>query len=258
MKRLESLFENKKKDILNIYTTAGYPQLGSTVEVVVALDKAGVDIVEIGMPYSDPMADGETIQLSSKQALENGMSLQILFEQIKEIRTQATIPIILMGYLNQIIQYGTDSFLAKCQEVGVDSLIIPDLPLDIYEEEYLALIEQYGLGFSFLVTPQTSDTRILKAAKMTSSFLYVVSQSSTTGKSKDIQDHQVKYFKRLQGLNIGTPQLIGFGIHDKASFYKASSYANGAIIGSAFIKHLKKNGDDLSQSTQEFVNAILD
>jgi len=242
MSRLRQLFEHKKSDVLNIYTTAGYPNLDSTVETVLALEKAGVDIVELGMPYSDPMADGETIQLSSAQALANGMTLDLLFEQVKAIRAQSQIPLVLMGYLNQWMQYGEDRFLAACKDSGIDGLIIPDLPMDIYETEYADKVKAAGLDFSFLVTPQTSDDRIRKADQLSQGFLYVVSQSSITGGSKDIQDSQVTYFNRLKRLQLETPKLIGFGIHDKATFDKACAYANGAIIGSAFIRHLGNGG----------------
>jgi len=227
MNRIKRLFEKKQSKVLNIYTTAGFPNLGDTVNVVLTLDKAGVDIIELGMPFSDPMADGETIQLSSAKALKNGMTLDLLFDQVKQIRKESSIPIVLMGYLNQWLQYGEEKFLQACAEAGVDGLIIPDLPMEIYESEYKSQIEKHNLGFSFLVTPQTSDERILKADKLSSnSFLYVVSQASITGGSKDIHQTQIDYFRRLEKLSLKTPRLIGFGIHDKATFDKACQYAN--------------------------------
>lgn len=241
MNRIKTLFQNKQSKILNIYTTAGFPNLSDTIDIVLALNKAGVDIIELGMPFSDPMADGETIQQSSSKALKNGMTLELLFDQVKEIRKTCNIPIVLMGYLNQWMQYGENEFLKSCKEAGVDGLIIPDLPMDIYENNYKTQIENHGLGFSFLVTPQTSDERIIKADKLSNnSFLYVVSQASITGGSKDIQQTQIKYFQRLKKLELSAPRLIGFGIHDKTTFDTACQYANGAIIGSAFIRAIDK------------------
>ena len=256
MNRLDTLFQQKKENILNIYTTAGYPKLDSTVEIVVALDKAGADIVELGMPYSDPIADGETIQGSSQIALKNGMTLKLLFQQVQQIRTRSEVPIILMGYLNQVLQYGLENFMQACVDSGVDGLILPDLPLDIYEEKYEKIIAKHDLGFSFLVTPQTSDERILKAANLSSSFLYIVSQSSITGQTNNNQQLQLDYYERINKLKISKPTLIGFGIHDKDSFLKASAYANGAIIGSAFIKHIGKSENKLTEGVASFVSSI--
>lgn len=253
--RLTKLFAAKQQGILNIYTTAGYPQLDSTVEVVLELEKSGADLIELGMPYSDPLADGETIQGSSSVALKNGINLELIFEQVKSIRATSEVPIILMGYFNQMLQYGSEKFLNTCQTTGVDGLIIPDLPMDIYEHEYKSLFERYKLGISFLVTPQTSKERILKADTLSSAFLYVVSQSSITGSSADISTEQVKYFDALEALNLSSPRLIGFGIHDKKTFETACLHGHGAIVGSAFIRALKKEGK-LPEIISNFVSSL--
>ena len=255
MNRIDQLFAKKQKNILNIYTTAGYPQLADTIDVVLALEKAGADLVELGMPYSDPLADGPTIQNSSAVALKNGMTLDLLFKQVVEIRKQSQLPLVLMGYLNQMLQYGTEKFLTACQVSGVDGLIIPDLPMDIYEAQLKDTINQHGLGISFLVTPQTSDERIQKADTLSTSFLYVVSQSSITGGSSDIKDDQINYFNKLDQLKLSSPRLIGFGIHDKTTFDTACQYGQGAIIGSAFIRHLAAEG---VRGVVGFVKRILD
>lgn len=255
MERLKKLFADKQRDILNIYTTAGYPQLESTVKVVLELEKSGADLVELGMPYSDPLADGETIQKSSAQALKNGITLELIFEQIETIRTSSQIPIILMGYLNQLMQYGTEKFISRCKEVGVDGLIIPDLPMDIYQQAYEPLFEKHGLGISFLVTPQTSTERIRIADKLSTAFLYVVSQSSITGTSGKISSDQLNYFTSLQELNLSCPRLIGFGIHDRVTFETACKYGQGAIVGSAFIRALSGAGP-LPKLINNFVKAL--
>lgn len=252
--RLENTFRDKK-DILNVYLTAGYPSLNDTVEVVQELAKNGVDMVEIGMPFSDPLADGPTIQHSSEVAIKNGITLELIFNQVKEIRKTVQIPIILMGYYNQMLQYGVKEFVKKSTEVGVDGLIIPDLPLDIYEEEYKALFEQYNLKMSFLITPQTTDERVLEIAKESSAFLYVVSSYAITGGKSAIEDYQTDYFKKIASLNISTPKLIGFGISNAETFNKACEYANGAIIGSAFIKAIAKT-ENLKEIIKQFITSI--
>jgi len=256
MNRITTLFEQKNKSVLNIYFTAGHPTIDSLLTIIPALDKAGVDLVEIGMPYSDPLADGETIQASSKVALANGMHLSLLFEQVKEVRERSQIPLILMGYYNQLIQYGLDAFLSDASEAGIDGLIIPDLPLHEYESQLKTKFEAKKLGISFLVTPHTSDDRIKRAALLSNAFLYIISSSSITGAKRDIEDSQLDYFKKIKILAPDTPSLIGFGIHNKSSFEKASSQANGAIIGSAFIRHIDKN-NNLDLATKEFVSSIL-
>lgn len=244
-----------KKNILNIYVTAGYPKLNDTVAIVQELAKNGVDIVEIGMPFSDPLADGPTIQNSSEIAIKNGITLDLIFKQIQEIRKTVEIPIILMGYFNQLLQFGVERFLERAGHVGVDGLIIPDLPIDIYQEEYKSLVEKYGLKMSFLITPQTSEERIQFIAKESSSFLYVVSSYAITGGKSEIEDYQTQYFERIKSLNIETPKLIGFGISNKQTFETACQYANGAIIGSAFINALEKS-EDLKETIQNFIQTI--
>jgi len=256
MQRLQKLFARKQKNILNIYLTAGFPKLEDTVDLVLALEQAGADLVELGMPYSDPLADGETIQLSSSTALSNGMNLELIFAQVRKIRTQSEVPIILMGYLNQLLQYGVDNFLSVCQESGVDGLIIPDLPMDIYESDYKEKFEKYQQGMSFLVTPQTSDERISRADALSSSFLYVVSSASITGGSSSISAEQVAYFRRLDALKLKAPRLIGFGIHDKETFDTACLHGQGAIIGSAFIRAVS-NAENPKLSASQFVKSIL-
>ena len=253
--QITSLFKKKKENILNIYFTAGYPRLEDTVRIALQLDQSGVDLIEIGIPYSDPMADGQTIQNSSQKALANGMNLQLLFEQIKEIRKHSNIPIILMGYLNQWLQYGKESFCKACQQVGVGGLIIPDLPMQIYEKEFKHLLESYNLTISFLVTPQTSIDRIRLAAKLSTGFLYIVSQSSITGKKGDLSNEQIVYFQKIKNLNLNTPGLIGFGIHNHKTLTEAWKYANGAIIGSAFIRALGEE-DNIPEKVISFITDI--
>ncbi len=252
---MKTLFKNKK-NILNIYLTAGYPKLEDTVTIVQELAKNGVAMVEIGMPFSDPLADGTTIQNSSAIAIQNGITLAKIFNQITEIRKTVTIPIVLMGYYNQILQYGADSFFKKAKEVGVNGFIIPDLPLDIYKTEYKATLENLGLDMIFLITPQTTDARIKLLDEASSGFLYVVSSFATTGSQNDIVQKQIDYFKRLDKLALTNPRLIGFGIHNKTTFDTACQFANGAIIGSAFIKALA-NTNNIKQTVKEFVKSVL-
>lgn len=253
MNRLTKLFESKSKDVLNIYFTAGFPKLDDTVTIIKKLQTSGADLIELGMPYSDPLADGETIQQSSSKALANGMQLDLLFEQVSEARKECDIPIMLMGYYNQVIQYGQEKFLEQCKKAGVDGLIIPDIPMDYYTKHVKESMEANDLLMTFLVTPETSDDRISQADSLSSAFLYVVSKSSITGGTSQVSTNQESYFKRLEDLALSAPRLIGFGIHDGASFRKASQNANGAIIGSAFIRMLAKNGID---GIEEFVTGI--
>jgi tryptophan synthase alpha chain len=237
MNRITALFQNKKEEVLNVYFTAGYPKLGDTVEVLTALEEGGVDIVEIGMPYSDPVADGETIQDSNQQALENGMSLKVLFEQLEGIREKGiTVPIVLMGYLNPVYQFGIEDFAKKCQEIGIDGLILPDLPVDEYFREYKKIFDQYGLLNIFLITPQTSEERIRKIDEISDGFIYMVSSASVTGATSGITTEMEAYFNRVNAMNLRNPRLIGFGIKDKETFQTASRYASGAIIGSQFVR----------------------
>ena len=254
MNRLEHLFSTKK-NILNIYTTAGFPKLNDTIEVVKELAASGVDMIEIGMPFSDPLADGPTIQDSSEIAIQNGITLDLIFEQIQEIRETVDIPIMLMGYLNQVVKYGTEQFLSKAKAVGVDGLILPDLPLDIYLGEYKTLFETHNLKMSFLITPQTSENRIRLIAKESTAFLYVVSSFAITGSKSDIEDSQIDYFNYINNLELSVPKLIGFGISNAETFSKACAYADGAIIGSAFIKSLKSS-TNLSVDIKQFISNI--
>jgi len=242
MNKLKQLFQSKSRNILNIYFTAGYPERDDTVAIIHQLDNAGVDIIELGIPYSDPLADGMTIQESSKVALQNGISLELVLRQVTEARKNSNIPIILMGYYNQFLQYGIGKLLKEAADANVDGMIIPDLPMDYYEQHYKAQFETYNISMSFLVTPETSSLRIRQADKLSDGFLYIVAQSSITGGQKSISDRQVEYFDKLKNMHLNTPTLIGFGIHDNATFYKACDYAHGAIIGSAFIRLLRDKG----------------
>jgi len=253
--RIVDLFERKKSEVLNVYFTAGYPQLNDTVSIIKLLDELGVDLIEIGMPYSDPLADGETIQSSGQVALKNGMSLAVLMQQIQTARESSSIPIIIMGYYNQMMQYGEERFLKAAHEAGVDGLIIPDLPMDVYEDRYSDLFDRYNLTMSFLITPETSDERVHQADGLSSGFLYVVSKSSITGSSSKISDRQKAYFNHINSLSLKTPRLIGFGIHNKATYDTACQYAQGAIIGSAFIRALN-NDHELSTNITSFIRGI--
>lgn len=236
----QKLKENKK--LLSIYFTAGYPNIDDTVTVIKNLEKSGVDMIEIGLPFSDPLADGPTIQASSTQALKNGMTSELLFEQLKDIRKSVSIPLIIMGYFNPMLQYGVEAFCKKCQEVGIDGLIIPDLPVDVYHSDYKATFEKYGLINVFLITPQTSDERIRYIDSASSGFIYMVSSASVTGGQSGFGTIQTDYFERIANMNLNNPQIVGFGISNNETFTQATSFAKGAIIGSAFIKHVTNNG----------------
>ena len=241
MNRIEQKLQEDKK-ILSIYFSAGYPNLNDTVQIIQDLEKNGIDMIEIGLPFSDPLADGPTIQASSTTALHNGMTTQILFDQLKDIRKSVFIPLVIMGYFNQMLQFGVEAFCAKCAEVGIDGLIIPDLPVDVYAEEYKATFDKYGLINVFLITPQTSDERIRFIDSVSSGFIYMVSSASVTGSSAGFGNVQEDYFKRIAKMNLKNPQIVGFGINNAETFNQATQYAKGAIIGSAFITHLKENG----------------
>ncbi len=253
--RISRLFEGKNERILSVYFTAGFPKLNDTVPVVQALQSAGADIVEIGVPYSDPVADGPTIQDSNTKALKNGMTIQLLFEQLRGIRESVDIPIILMGYINPVLQYGVEKFCQKCEEVGVDGLILPDLPMAEYLTEYKAIFEKYGLKNVFLITPQTSESRIREIDENTDGFIYMVSSASITGAKSNISDEQVAYFQRVGNMGLKNPRLIGFGISNRATFDKACTYSNGAIIGSAFIKVLE-GAKDLEKEISEYIKTV--
>ncbi len=256
MNRITELFKRKQEGILNVFCTAGYPNLNDLVPIIKELEDAGADIVEIGMPFSDPMADGSTIQASNKIALDNGMTLKVMFEQLKDIRKSVSIPLLLMGYINPALQFGFDAFLSKCREVGIDGLILPDLPMMEYETEYRSKFKEANLSNVFLITPQTSEERIQKIDELSNGFIYVVSTYATTGGSLAFSDEQIAYFEKIKNMKLNNPTLIGFGIRDKNTFQAANQYANGAIIGSAFINALKES-NDIRVSTREFVNQIL-
>jgi len=228
--------------ILSIYATAGFPQLKDTLQVLKELENAGVDLIEIGMPFSDPLADGPTIQESSTKALINEMTTELLFEQLKEVRNHLSIPLILMGYFNPVLQFGVEKFLKKAAEIGIDGVILPDLPLEVYEREYKDLFEAYGLSMIFLITPQTPENRIRQIEQASTSFIYMVSTSSTTGAQEGFNQESMEYFKRIEAMNLQVPTVVGFGISNASSYHQATSHSKGAIIGSAFIKALSKEG----------------
>ena len=254
MNRINQKLQEDKK-LLSIYFTAGYPELDDTVTIIQNLEESGVDMIEIGLPFSDPLADGPTIQASSTQALKNGMTTDVLFKQLKDIRKSVNIPLIIMGYFNPILQYGVDAFCKKCAEIGVDGLIIPDLPVDVYYEAYKTTFEKYGLINVFLITPQTSDKRINFIDSISNGFIYMVSSASVTGSSSGFGDVQTQYFKRIADMNLTNPQIVGFGISDNKTFLQATQFSKGAIIGSAFIKHLSNKGVNKISS---FVKSIRD
>ena len=257
MNRINTLFTNKKTNILSIYFTAGYPDLGDTLEILKELDKAGVDMIEIGMPFSDPVADGPVIQKSSEKALSNGMSLNLLFEQISKVREITDIPIILMGYINPVFRFGMEKFLARCNSTGIDGTIIPDLPVEEYLESYESLFDKHNVLNIFLVSPQSPEERIKYLDSISKGFLYVVSSSATTGGTSGFLKSNTDYFEKLNNLNLKSPKLIGFGISDNKSYDKACEFANGVIIGSAFIRSLDISGS-LSSRINNFVKSIRD
>lgn len=253
MNRIDQVFR-EKKDILNVYFTAGYPNLDDTLRIAKSLEEAGADILEIGMPFSDPVADGPTIQESSQKALENGMTIEKLFEQLQLLRKEISIPVLLMGYINPVLQFGIERFCNKCKEVGIDGLIVPDLPMQEYLESYSATFKNHEIHNIFLVSPNTSETRIKEIDEKSGGFIYVVSSSSITGAKQGVQDGQIEYYKRIQSMKLSTPQLIGFGISDRNTFSTACTYSSGAIIGSAFIKQL--NQDSSEGAVKNFVKKI--
>lgn len=255
MSKLQLLFSKKASRVLNVYCTAGYPQFSSTIEIMKALQEYGADIIELGMPYSDPLADGSVIQESSSVALSNGMTISRLFDQLKDFRKEISIPVILMGYMNPVLQYGFEQFCADAAAIGIDGLILPDLPAHEFETEYAATIKKNKLDFIFLVTPETSSERIEILDCLSSGFLYAVSSSSTTGGGKT-NAMSVDYLQKLKNMSLQNPVLVGFGIKDKTSFDTVCAYAHGGIIGSAFIKALEKN-DDVNKSTKLFLRSIL-
>jgi len=252
MNRIQNILKSDKK-LLSIYFTAGYPNLNDTIPVLQQLQDSGVDMVEIGLPFSDPLADGPTIQASSTIALNNGMTTQLLFDQLKDVRKTIDIPLIVMGYFNPMLQYGVERFCAQCSEIGIDGIIMPDLPLAEYEADYKAIFEKYGLINVFLITPQTSDARIQQIDAASNGFIYMVSTASTTGAQSGFGQNQADYFKRIASMNLKKPQVVGFGISNAETFQAATQHQKGAIIGSAFIKHITANG---TNTIADFVETI--
>ncbi|MGR3810816.1 tryptophan synthase subunit alpha [Jiulongibacter sp. NS-SX5] len=257
MNRLEKLFQEKSENILNIYFTAGFPHLNDTLSLLKAVESAGADIAEVGIPFSDPVADGETIQKANTKALENGMTVKLLFEQLAEMRKEVNIPVILMGDVNPLIQFGLEEFCEKCEEVGVDGLILPNLPMDEYLLEFKPTFDKYGLFNIFLITPQTSEERIRRIDENSSGFIYMVSSASTTGSTSGITDEMRAYFNKVDEMKLKNPRLIGFGIKDKATFDDASRFANGAIIGSAFIRAIQESNSPAEAGAQ-FIQRVKD
>jgi tryptophan synthase alpha chain len=255
MSRIKELFKKKQSKVLNVYCTAGFPHLEDTLNVLTALEKNGVDMIELGMPYSDPLADGPVIQHSSTVALQNGMTIRKLFEQLRDFRQRISVPVLLMGYMNPILQYGFEKFCSDAARVGIDGLILPDLPEYEYKTEYRGIIKKYGLDFIFLVTPETSEDRVKKLDELSRGFLYAVSSSSTTGRDKNMVDVKC-YLQDLKKLKLNNPILVGFGIKDKQTFEAACENANGALIGTAFIKALE-NATDIQQATKQFVDSVI-
>lgn len=263
MNRINQKLDEEKKSssdtgkILSIYFTAGYPNINDTVTIIQDLEKSGVDMIEIGLPFSDPLADGPTIQASSTQALKNGMTTEVLFNQLKDIRQTVKIPLIIMGYFNPILQFGVEDFCKRCAAIGIDGLIIPDLPVDVYNEQYKSIFDTYGLFNVFLITPQTSADRIHFIDSISNGFIYMVSSASVTGSSSGFGAENTDYFKRISVMNLKNPQIIGFGISDNTTFMQATEYAKGAIIGSAFIKQLTNRGiSGISSFVESIVKGI--
>ncbi len=253
MNSLQKLFQKKDTNLLSIYFTCGFPNLNDTVSVINELEKSGVDFIEVGLPYSDPLADGPTIQDSSQIALKNGVNLDVVFDQLLTIKGKIKTPLVLMGYLNQMLKYGEDKFCKKVVACGIDTIILPDLPMVEYENHYKDLFDKYNLNNVFLITPLTTEERIRKIDNYTKSFIYMVASSSITGAKGVISEAQINYFERIKSMNLKSKIVIGFGISDHTTFSKACDYGNGAIIGSAFIKFLAKNG---AQNIKQFTNAI--
>jgi tryptophan synthase alpha chain len=259
MNSIQKLFSEKKKNILSIYFTAGFPELNDTGNILESLEENGADMIEIGMPYSDPLADGPVIQHSSIQALQNGMNIKTLFDQLndfhKESVSQQNVPLILMGYLNPVLQYGFEKFCSDAKNCGISGIILPDLPINEYEKEYRDIFQKNGLDFIFLITPETSEERIRKIDSLSSGFIYAVSSSSITGSDKSISA-QESYFKRIKNMNLKNKIMIGFGIKDHQTFSQACEYASGAIIGTAYIRAIE-HANNIESATKEFLNSIL-
>lgn len=248
------VFQSDKK-VLSIYTVAGFPKLNDTMPILKALQDSGVDMIELGMPYSDPLADGPIIQKAAMQAIENGMTLKLLFEQIADLKSNIHIPVLLMGYVNTVMQYGIENFCKDAQKCGITGVILPDLPYEIYTKDFKTIFNQYGLFNVFLVTPQTSPVRIQMLDNATEGFLYLVSSASTTGNNKGVADSET-YLQRIQNMQLQSKKVVGFNIKNKETFDFACKYADGAIIGSAFVQHLQNLSGDLSSGIQNFISLI--
>lgn len=256
MNRIQKLLSSKNTKLLSIYFTAGFPELKNTADICRALEEAGADLIEVGIPFSDPVADGETIQKSNQRALENGMTLNILFEQLAVARKSCKLPIILMGYFNPVMQYGLDRFCQKCKELEIDGTIIPDLPIDLYLEKYKAVFEENDLSNIFLITPQTGDQRIKYVDENSNSFIYAVSSAAVTGGAIQMDDRKA-YLQHLLSLKLKNPLLVGFGVSNNGDFEEICKYANGAIIGSAFIRALSTGASgDIEKTVSDFIRAI--
>lgn len=253
MNSIQKIFQQKDKNILSIYFTSGFPKLDDTIKVIAELEKSGVDFIEVGLPYSDPLADGPTIQDSSQKALGNGINLDVIFEQLLSIKDVNKTPLVLMGYLNQMLKFGEEKFCQKVKDCGIDTVIIPDLPMIEYEIHYKELFDTYGINNVFLITPHTSEERIRKIDLYTKSFIYVVASASITGAKGEISQQQIDYFNRIKSMNLQSKLIVGFGISDRKTFSKACENMNGAIIGSAFIKDLDKNG---IEGVSKFISSV--
>ena len=254
MNSLKELFANKDKNLCSVFFTAGFPQLNDTVSIIKSLERNGIDFIEVGLPYSDPLADGPTIQYSSQIALNNGINLDIIFDQLKSIKGEVKTPLVLMGYLNQVLKYSEERFCEQCDACGIQTVILPDLPMLEYENHYKELFTKYGISNVFLITPQTSEERIRKIDSLTDAFIYVVASASITGAKGEISQGQIDYFERIKAMNLKSKLIVGFGISNKTTFNTVCEYANGAIIGSAFIRFLESKGVD---KIDEFVGGIL-
>ena len=254
MNSIQKLFQKKDENLLSIYFTCGFPKLDDTTKVISVLEESNVDFIEVGLPYSDPLADGPTIQDSSQKALENGINLDLIFDQLMTIKDSNKTPLVLMGYLNQMLKYGEERFCQKVVDCGIDTVILPDLPMVEFENHYKALFDKYGIINIFLITPHTSEDRIRKIDSYSKAFIYVVASASITGAKGDISNQQIAYFDRIKSMNLQSKLIVGFGISDKETFNTVCTYANGAIIGSAFIKSLGTNG---VEKIDEFIKPII-
>lgn len=256
MNRLDKLFRSKKCRILSVYFTAGYPSYGSVEKIILQLEKNGADMIEIGIPYSDPLADGPVIQETSRIAIQNGMTIRNLFLQLLHIRKKTAIPLVLMGYLNPIIQYGFHRFCRNAADSGMDGLIIPDLPLNEYEKEYAKIVTENNLNNIFLITPDTPAERVKQIDAVSTGFVYMVSSASTTGKTQSFNQKQLEYFKRISGMKLKNPVLAGFGIHNRQTKEQVFEYVQGCIVGSAYLRALQ-SGNSIEDATTDFLGSLL-